>query len=89
MVVQVDSLNQTLPTLVVVPLDVAAPIYQKDPTAVRVSAREAGSTAEHVAAPTRLRVVRSDDLALGVVGRLSAQTQTELDRVLKLVLGLR
>lgn len=88
-VVQSDPLNRALATLLVVPLDPALGFYTQNPTAVPVPARESGLGAEHVAVTTQLRPVSQDHLAPGVSGRLSPQTMASMDRVLKLVLGLR
>ncbi len=88
-VVQADPLNRSLGTVLVVPLDPALALYDGNPTAVLVPARESGLGADHMAVLTHVRPVALGHLAPAVVGRLSPQTQLALDRVLKLVLGLR
>jgi mRNA-degrading endonuclease toxin of MazEF toxin-antitoxin module len=87
-VVQADGLNAVLPSLVVVPLDSAVQLYASHPAAVLVPAREAGSRVDHVAVVPQVGVVLADRFSGGAVGRLSAQTLSKLDRVLRLVLEL-
>ena len=88
LVVQADALNRILPTVLAIPLDPAAGLYAGHPAVVRVSADEAGSSVDHVAVVYQLRSVREDALAPGVVGRLRPETLTELERILRLVLGI-
>jgi mRNA-degrading endonuclease toxin of MazEF toxin-antitoxin module len=87
-VVQVRSLNDILPTLLVVPLDQALAPYASDPTAVPVSSREAGSKTDQVALATQVRPILLDNFSPGAAGRLLPATLARLDRVLRLVLGL-
>ena len=87
-IVQADPLSRVVPTLIAVPLDPAAGLYAGHPAVVRVSAEEAGSSVDHVAVVYQLRAVREDALAPGVVGRLRPETLAELDRLLRLVLGI-
>jgi hypothetical protein len=87
-VVQADPLNAVLPTLLVVPLDPAVAAYGDQPAVLRVSRDEAGSGAEHVAVPWRLRAISADSVAPGPVGRLLPRTLRALDDLLKLVLDL-
>lgn len=87
-VVQADRLNRAMETYLCVPLDAASAVYVRNPTAVRVTAAEAGARVEQVAVPTRMRPIAAGDLAPGAVGRLGAHTQAELDRVMRLVLEL-
>ncbi len=86
-VIQAGHLNAALPTAIVVPLDVATMLYTHQPTAVRVSAREAGSHADQVALTTQVRTLRFDHLAPGTVGRLTPSTLERLDSALRLVMG--
>lgn len=87
-VVQANALNTVLPTLLVVPIDHALALYANDPTAVPISAREAGTKTDQVALAPQLRPTRLDHLAPGAVGRLSPPSLARLERVLRLVLGL-
>ncbi len=87
-VVQADPLNTLLPTLLVVPLNVAVDLYAGDATAVRVTRGEAGSSVDQVADATQVQPVAVEAFALGVAGRLKPRTLVALDRVLKRVLGL-
>ena len=87
-VVQVDALNDLLPTLLVVPLDPAAGSFAGHPAVLKVSREEAGSGVEQVAVPWRLRAVPADSLAPGPVGRLRPATLAALDDLLRLVLDL-
>jgi mRNA-degrading endonuclease toxin of MazEF toxin-antitoxin module len=86
-VVQADRLNDVLPTLVVVPLDPAVDAYARG-LVLRISREEAGSQAEHVAVPWRIRAIGADALAPGPVGRLRGETLRALDDLLRLVLDL-
>ena len=87
-IVQADALNAALPTLLVVPLDSAVGLHAGNPLAIAVSAREAGSHAEHVALPIQLRAIRADALSPGAVGRLKPATMSALEAALRLVLDL-
>ena len=77
-----------LPTLLIVPLDPAMGAYAGDPTVLRVTREEAGSTVDHVAVPWNLRAVSADALAPGPAGRLKPASLAALDELLLLVLGL-
>lgn len=87
-VVQADMLNAVLPTLVVVPLDPQIQTFSGLPLAVRVSAKESGSDQDHVAVASWVRVVPTDRLSPGRVGRLNVSTMAELSDKLRLVLDL-
>ena len=87
-VVQASGLNAVLPTLLVVPLDAAVGAYGRVPAVLRISREEAGSHADHVAVPWRLRAINADSLAPGPVGRLRPDTMRALEDLLKLVLDL-
>jgi mRNA-degrading endonuclease toxin of MazEF toxin-antitoxin module len=86
-VVQATRLNAALPTTVIVPLDVDAKAAHPSLT-VRVSAKEAGATEDHVAIASQLQVSLLDRLAAGRVGRLHARTLAALEEKLRLVLDL-
>jgi mRNA-degrading endonuclease toxin of MazEF toxin-antitoxin module len=87
-VVQANSLNSVLPTLLIVPLDPATGVYGNHPGVVRVSRTEVGSRVDHVAVPWRLRAVAADAFAPGPTGHLEPATLEALDELLKLVLDL-
>jgi len=87
-VVQASGLNAVFPTLLVVPLDAAVGAYGRVPAILRISREEAGSNADHVAVPWRLRAISADSLAPGPVGRLRPDTMRALEDLLKLVLDL-
>jgi len=78
-VVQATALNATLPTLLAVPLDAQVALYDRLPIALRVSGAEVGSSRDHVAIASFVRVVRSDHFMPGRVGRLRATTLAQLD----------
>ncbi len=86
-VVQAAKLNAILPTVVVVPLDPALHLYNGHP-AVRVSRLESGLGTDQAAVVTQVRAISGADIAPGVVGRLSRVTLAQIDRTLRLVLGL-
>jgi mRNA-degrading endonuclease toxin of MazEF toxin-antitoxin module len=87
-VVQATDLSSTLPTLLVVPLDVVVDPYVGSSLLVPVSASEAGDRRDYVAIPTHLRFVSSDRFEPGRVGRLARTTLAELDERLRLILDL-
>jgi mRNA-degrading endonuclease toxin of MazEF toxin-antitoxin module len=87
-VVQATALNAALPTLVVVPLDASLELFARQPLAVRIAAREAGASTDHVAVCSWLHTLRADRLEPGRVGRLKARTLSELDERLRIVLDL-
>lgn len=87
-VVQATSLNATLPTVVVVPLDSNVSMYAGSPLAVRVSAVEAGTSKDAMAVASWIRVMKLDALVPGRVGRLDMTTQHELDERIRIVLDL-
>jgi mRNA-degrading endonuclease toxin of MazEF toxin-antitoxin module len=86
-VIQVSALNDALRTTVIVPLDAHPELFGRRLT-VRVPAAEAGASVDHVAVATHVRTIAADDLAAGRVGRLLPRTLSELDHVLRRVLGL-
>jgi mRNA-degrading endonuclease toxin of MazEF toxin-antitoxin module len=86
-VMQATELNAALPTTIVVPLDLALDVYAGLPS-VPVSALEAGATADHLALPTQLRVIATDRLAPGAVGRLRSDTLMHLEEMIRVVLDL-
>jgi mRNA-degrading endonuclease toxin of MazEF toxin-antitoxin module len=87
-VMQADSFNAVLPTVMVVPLDPAVGAYAGTSIVVRVSREEAGTHVEQVAVPWRLRAIPSDALAPGPVGRLRPDTLRALEESIRLVLDL-
>lgn len=87
-VVQATALNAALPTVLVVPLDPGVAIFAGSPLAVEVSAAEAGTTHDHVAIVSWVRVMQLDRLLAGRVGRLDAGTLSDLDDRLRFVLDL-
>ncbi len=88
-VVQATPLNAVLPTLLVVPLDPAIGAYGNNPAVLRIPHGETGSSVDQMAVPWRLRAIAADALAPGPVGHLKARTQSALDELLELILGLR
>jgi mRNA-degrading endonuclease toxin of MazEF toxin-antitoxin module len=87
-VIQASPLNSVLPTLLAVPLDVAADPYLGADLLVRVPAAEAGAKRDHVAIPTHIRFLRRDQFEPGRVGRLRPKTLADLDDKLRLILDL-
>ncbi len=88
LVAQSDDLDGLLETVLVVPLDDALELYDRDPLALRVPALEAGVQHDLVAIPTLLRPMRVDHLAPARAARLDATTLERLDALLLVVLGL-
>jgi mRNA-degrading endonuclease toxin of MazEF toxin-antitoxin module len=87
-VVQADALNSVLPTVLVVPLEPQVSTFAGMPLGVRVSAKEAGATHDHVAIASWIHVARTDRLAPGRVGRLNGSTMVALTDRLRMVLDL-
>ncbi len=87
-VVQATALNSALPTMLVVPLDPHVALFSSSPLAVRVSATEAGASADHVAVSSWIHVLHLDRVVPGRVGRLKRATLDELDDRLRRVLDL-
>jgi len=86
-VLQATPLNAALPTTIVVPLDLGGKSVHPSLT-VRVTAKEAGATVDHVALATQLHVVLLDRLDSGRVGRLNPRTLAMLEAKVRLVLDL-
>ena len=86
-VVQSDLLSG-IETAVVVPLDDVAPIYEEDPLAVRVTAKEAGTKFEQVVLAHLLAAVPVEKFDAAPTGRLSAKSLSRVDEVLRTVLSL-
>lgn len=75
-------------TVVVAPLDHDAAIYDDDPLAVHVSAKEAGSKGTHVVLVHLLAAVRLEKFEPIVAARLSARSMARVDGALRTVLQL-
>lgn len=87
-VIQASSLNAVLPTVIAVPLDPQVATFDKSPLVVRVSAREAGASHNHVAVASWVQVLATDRLVPGRVGALRDATMFALDATLRRVLDL-
>ena len=88
LVLQDDSIGGSLPTVFVVPLDEALPMYVRMPTAVPVSGPEAGTLTDQVARTALLRSIIKTRLALTPVGRATPATMATVDAALSALLGL-
>jgi hypothetical protein len=86
-VVQSDLLGG-FDTAVVAPLDDDAPLYEDDPLAVHVPAKEAGSKAAQVVLVHLLAAVRLERFEPIAAGRLSAKSMARIDGALRTVLQL-
>jgi mRNA-degrading endonuclease toxin of MazEF toxin-antitoxin module len=87
-ILQADELNRIRETTVVAPLDDALDIYDEDPTAIRVTGREAGSTRDQVVLVPEVSVVPLDRLEPSASGVLDLDTQANVDEALRMVLSL-
>jgi mRNA-degrading endonuclease toxin of MazEF toxin-antitoxin module len=87
-VVQDARLNAFLPTVLVIPLDDPLAVHERNPAAVSISAAEAGTAGRQVALVTHLTVLPVDRFEASIGGRLSQATLSQIDAVLKIVLGL-
>ena len=87
-VLQHDRLNATLSSTVVAPLDTATAAYAGDPTAVPVSAVEAGTSAPQVLVITAVTCALWTSFRAGVAGRLELATLQRVGSVMRLVLDL-
>lgn len=89
LVLQDDRLSLTRDLIVVAPLDQAGDLYEGVPTAVPLSAEEAGSEEPQVALLANLHTLPREAFELGALGRIKRGTQVRVDAVVKFVLGLR
>jgi mRNA-degrading endonuclease toxin of MazEF toxin-antitoxin module len=86
-VVQSDQLRD-LDTLLVVPLDAAAPMYEADPLVVPVTAKEASARVPHVALVHLLTAALRERFEEAPAGRLSAGSMDKVDDLLAFTLQL-
>jgi mRNA-degrading endonuclease toxin of MazEF toxin-antitoxin module len=86
-VLQSDLLGE-LGTVIVAPLDEHASMYDDDPLAVQVSAKETGSKGAQVVLVHLLAAISSSKFEVDTVGRLSTKAMTRIDEVLCTALGL-
>ena len=86
-VVQSDLLAG-IETAVVAPLDDEAPMYEEDPLAVHVPAKEAGTKSPQVVLVHLLVAASLSKFEPAQTGRLSAKSMAQLDDALRTVLHL-
>ncbi len=87
-VLEDDHLVASLPTVIVVPLDLWSVRDVDDPLSLRITKREAGTKHDMAARLTLLGARVADKLSLHPSGRLSPSTLAELDERMRRVLGL-
>jgi mRNA-degrading endonuclease toxin of MazEF toxin-antitoxin module len=87
-VIQDEAVGRVVSTTIAVALDAATAVHDGSPVAVLVSAAEAGSRTPHVAVATHVATIPLDRFQPTAVGRLEPATLTQLDGVLRVVLGL-
>jgi hypothetical protein len=87
-VFQDDHLVATLPTVIVIPLDVWSARDVEDPLSLRVTRREAGTKHDMAARLPLLGARVADKLALHPTGRLAPSTLAELEERMRRVLGM-
>ncbi|MBI4816357.1 MAG: type II toxin-antitoxin system PemK/MazF family toxin [Deltaproteobacteria bacterium] len=88
-VLQAEALSLALESIVVAPLDQALDVYRAFPAAIPISANEAGTASDQIVLLTQLGTLAASSFQVGPVGRLLPATLVEVDRMLKMVLGLR
>jgi mRNA-degrading endonuclease toxin of MazEF toxin-antitoxin module len=86
-IVQSDLLSG-LDTVVVAPLDEDAPMYDGDPLAVHVSAKESGTRGPQVVLAHLLAAVSLEKFEPAVAGRLSAKSMVRVDEALRTAVQL-
>lgn len=84
-VLQSDVLSG-IETAVVAPLDEDAPMYEDDPLAVHVSAKEAGTKASQVVLVHLLTAASLDKFERAPAGHLSSRSMDQVEGVLRTVL---
>lgn len=87
-VFQDEHLVASLPTVIVVPLDLWTARDVDDPLSLRITKREAGTKHDMAARLTLLGARLAEKLSLHPSGRLAPSTLTELDERMRRVLGL-
>lgn len=87
-VLQSDMLQRDLDTIVVAPLDDDLPLYTRDPLVVRVSRKEAGSSAPQVVLVSHLMSVLRERFDAMRVGRLRAASMRDVERLVTILLEL-
>jgi mRNA-degrading endonuclease toxin of MazEF toxin-antitoxin module len=88
-VLQSDLFHGELDTVIVVPLDEDAPMYDGDPLVVRVTPKEAGTKTTHVVLVAHLTSVLLDRFDSGTVGRLRPASMLQVERIAAILLSLR
>jgi hypothetical protein len=86
-VLQSDVLSG-IDTAVVAPLDDDAPMYEEDPLAVHVSAKEAGTKAPQVVLVHLLTAASLEKFEPTAAGHLSAKSIGQIETVLRTVLHI-
>jgi mRNA-degrading endonuclease toxin of MazEF toxin-antitoxin module len=86
-VVQSDELA-ALEFVIVAPLEVDGPLYERYPLAVHVTAREAGSKQPHVVLVHLLTALHANRFEAARVGGLSTASMAKIDTLLRVVLQL-
>lgn len=87
-VLQDEGLLEDLATWIVVPLEPWAPRDAADALSVRITKREAGTTADQAARIPLLGARAKDRFGVHPVGRLTAETLGVLDETARRVMGL-
>ena len=87
LVVQSDLLSG-IETAIVAPLDDMARIYDEDPLAVQVTAKEAGTKTAQVVLVHLLAAISLERFEPAPAGRLSAKSLARVDDVLRTVLSV-
>jgi PemK-like, MazF-like toxin of type II toxin-antitoxin system len=75
-------------TVIVAPLDDDAPMYERDPLVVRISAAEAGTSQPQVVLVHLIAAARLDRFEPTTVGRLSPRSMGLVDNLMRTVLHL-
>ena len=87
-VVQSDQLRD-LDTVIVVPLDVDAPLYKVDPLVVHISAREAGAKHPHVVLVHLVSSILLERFEETHVSKLTPASMAKVDDLIGITLDVR
>ena len=88
LIIQDEGVGASLPTVIVVPLDEALPLFSSMPTAVPVSAAEAGAGVPQVARTSLLRSILKDRLGIHPLGMVDPLTMARVGAAVGALQGL-
>lgn len=87
-VLESDRFAAQRDSVIVAPLDAALALYDRDPSVVRISSREAGTRGMQVVLVPMLRALSLDEFTPAPVGRLDPRSLHAVARVLRMLFDL-